>query len=78
MECGFPTEQALGELAHDFAHGPLGEVADGLRSAAKSGRSLAKAAERFPDVFDAMSLDLMTYGEARDLPNALRAITQLI
>lgn len=78
VECGFSTEAALGELTHDFAHGPLGEVAEGLRAAAQGGRRLASAAERFPEAFDAMSIDLLAYGEARDLPNALRAITRLI
>lgn len=78
VESGFSSDEALGELAHDFHHGPLGEVAEGLRAATRSSVKLATAAERFPEVFDATSRDLLRYGEARDLPNALRAITRLL
>ncbi len=78
VESGFSTDEALAELAHDFHHGPLGEVAEGLRSTTRGGKTLAEAAERFPEAFDATSRDLLRYGEARDLPNALRAITRLL
>jgi len=77
-ESGFTSEEALHELRHDFGTGPLGEVADGLLAAAQSKTSLAEAARRFPEVFDAASCDLLCYGESRDLANALRAITKLI
>ena len=49
VESGFSIEESLNELRHDFAHGPLGEVAEGLRSAILGGRSLAFGAERFPE-----------------------------
>jgi type II secretory pathway component PulF len=78
VESGFSSDEALAELAADFHHGPLGEVAEGLRSATRGGKKLVAAAERFPEIFDATSRDLLQYGEARDLPNALRAITRLL
>lgn len=78
VESGIPIAEGLSELSHDFQRGPLGEVAEGLRTSAASGRSLAEAAERFPEVFDAMSRDLLRYGEGRDLARALRGITQLL
>ena len=31
VESGISSEEALGELRHDFRRGPLGEVAEGLR-----------------------------------------------
>lgn len=78
VESGIPLEEALSELARDFARGPLGEVAEGLRAAVVGGRKLADGAARFPDVFNAVSRDLLGYGEARDLASALRAITRLL
>ncbi len=78
VESGFSIEESLTELKHDFSQGPLAEVAEGLRVAAISGKSLASAAERFPETFDASSRDLLSYGEARDLARALRAITRLV
>ena len=78
VETGFSIDEALTELKHEFAHGPLGEVADGLRAAALSGQPLANAAEKFPEIFDANSRDLLRYGEARDLTRALRSINRLV
>ena len=40
--------------------------------------TLAEGAERFGEVFDAVSRDLLHYGEHRDLAHALRAITDLL
>ena len=77
VESGFTTEEALAELSSEFHHGPLGEVAEGLRAAVVSGKGLLAGAQRYPDAFGAVSRDLLRYGEARDLPNALRAITRL-
>ena len=42
------------------------------------GKSLAEGATQFPEVFSAASIDLLAYGESRDLAQALHAITQLI
>lgn len=78
VETGFSIEEALQELGQEFSHGPLREVADGLSAARRSGKSLAHGAERFPEVFDPVSCDLLRYGEARDLARALRAINRLI
>lgn len=78
VEGGIPVEESLGELRHDFRRGPLGEVADGLRQAVSAGKTLAQGAERFPEVFDAVSRDLLHYGEHRDLAQALRSICDLI
>lgn len=78
VETGFSVEEALQELGQEFSHGPLREVADGLSAARQSGKSLAEGAQRFPEVFDAASSDLLRYGEARDLAKALRAINRLI
>jgi type II secretory pathway component PulF len=78
VESGISNEEALGELRHDFRRGPLGEVAEGLRAAVLAGKTLAEGAERFPEVFDAVSRDLLHYGEHRDLANALRSITDLL
>jgi type II secretory pathway component PulF len=78
VETGISNEEALGELRHDFRRGPLGEVAEGLRAAAQAGQSLGEGAERFPEVFDAVSRDLLQYGEHRDLARALRSITDLL
>ncbi len=78
VESGFSTLECLGDLRHDFTHGPLGEMVEGLRQGAQEGKSLALTAQGFPEVFNATSCDLLTYGEARDLAFALRAITRLI
>lgn len=78
VESGIPIEAALGELRHDFRRGPLGEVAEGLRQATLADKTLAEAAEKFPEVFDAVSRDILHYGENRDLARALRSITDLI
>lgn len=78
VETGFSIDESLAELKHEFAHGPLGEVAEGLRSAALAGDSLSNAAKRFPEVFHAVSRDLLHYGQARDLSGALRAINRLV
>jgi type II secretory pathway component PulF len=78
VETGISLQDGLGELQHDFKRGPLGEVAEGLRRAIAGGKSLADGAHDFPEVFDALSIDLLQYGEARDLARALRSITQLI
>lgn len=78
VETGFATEEGLAELRNEFHHGPLGEVAEGLRATVMSGKSLAVGAKRFPEVFDATSRDLLRYGEARDLSRALRAIIRLV
>lgn len=78
VETGISNDEALGELRHDFRRGPLGEVADGLRAAVEGGKSLAEGAARFPEVFDAVSRDLLHYGEHRDLARALRSITDLL
>jgi len=77
-ESGIPVEESLTELRHDFGKGPLAEVAEGLRTAVASGKKLYEGARRFPEVFDAVSIDLLQYGEARNLAKALRGITQLI
>ena len=74
----FSVDESLAELKSEFAHGPLGEVADALRAAALSGKPLADAASRHPEVFNATSRDLLRYGEARDLACALRAINRLV
>jgi type II secretory pathway component PulF len=78
VETGFSIDDALAELGKEFSSGPLGEVAEGLRSAVRSGRTLAEGAQRFPEVFSAASRDLLNYGEARDLAFALRAINRLL
>lgn len=78
VETGISIQDGLGELQHDFKRGPLGEVAEGLRAAIAGGKSLADGARDFPEVFDALSIDLLQYGEARDLARALRLNTQLI
>jgi type II secretory pathway component PulF len=78
VEGGIEIPQSLGELAHDFRRGPLKEVAEGLRASSVAGRSLAEGAKRFPEVFDEVAIDLLQYGEARDLARALRAITRLL
>lgn len=78
VESGISSEEALGELRHDFRRGPLGEVAEGLRGSILGGKTLAEGAERFPEVFDAVSRDLLHYGEHRDLARALRSITDLL
>lgn len=78
VETGFSVEEALVELGQEFSHGPLREVADGLRGAASTGQLLAEGAAKFPEVFDPVSCDLLRYGEARDLAKALRAINRLI
>lgn len=78
VESGFTVEETLVELSHDFSRGPLGEVAEGLRSSSAAGKSLAVGAKRFPETFGAVAVDLLNYGESRDLASALRAITALI
>jgi type II secretory pathway component PulF len=78
VESGFTIEETLVELAHDFSRGPLGEVAKGLRASAKNGKSLATGAKAFPETFGSAALDLLNYGESRDLATALRSITELI
>ncbi|RMG09977.1 MAG: hypothetical protein D6731_18555 [Planctomycetota bacterium] len=78
VEAGFTVAESLAEMRHDFSHGPLAEVAEGLHSAAVAGKSLAEAAERFPEVFSASARDLLLYGESRDLARALRAVPQLL
>lgn len=78
VESGISNDEALGELRHDFRRGPLGEVAEGLRAAVQAGKSLSDGATKFPEVFDAVSRDLLHYGEHRDLAHALRAITDLL
>lgn len=78
VETGISNDEALGELRHDFRRGPLGEVAEGLRAAIASGKSLAEGAKQFPEVFDSVSRDLLHYGEHRDLARALRSITDLL
>ncbi|MBL4846511.1 MAG: type II secretion system F family protein [Planctomycetes bacterium] len=78
VETGFSIEEALQELCQEFSHGPLREVADGLRAANRSNKLLAEGAILFPEVFDPVSCDLLRYGEARDLAKALRAINRLI
>ncbi|MCA8926384.1 MAG: type II secretion system F family protein [Planctomycetes bacterium] len=78
VEAGIPLEEGLGELNHDFRRGPLREVAEGLRATVAAGGSLSDGAKKFPEFFDAVSIDLLEYGHARDLARALRAITRLI
>ena len=78
VEGGIAIPEALSELSHDFRSGPLKEVADGLRTDNMAGRMLADGARRFPEVFDEVSIDLLRYGEARDLARALRCITRLL
>ena len=78
VDTGFSVDEALQELGQEFNLGPLREVADGLRAASRDGKLLAEGAVRFPEVFDAVSCDLLRYGEARDLAKALRAINRLI
>ncbi|MCO5169242.1 MAG: type II secretion system F family protein [Planctomycetes bacterium] len=78
VETGISNDEALGELRHDFRRGPLGEVAEGLRASVMGGKSLAEGARRFPEVFDEVSVDLLHYGEHRDLARALRSITDLL
>ena len=78
VESGISNEEALGELRHDFRRGPLGEVAEGLRASVLAGKTLAEGAEKFNEVFDAVSRDLLHYGEHRDLAHALRSITDLL
>jgi type II secretory pathway component PulF len=78
VESGISSEEALGELRHDFRRGPLGEVAEGLRTAVMAGKTLVEGSQRYPEVFDAVSRDLLHYGEHRDLARALRSITDLL
>ncbi|MEZ6184879.1 MAG: type II secretion system F family protein [Planctomycetota bacterium] len=78
VEAGIPLEEGLGELSHDFRQGPLNEVAEGLRKSVVAGGSLSEGARKHPEFFDAVCLDLLEYGQSRDLARALRAITRLI
>ena len=78
VESGIPLEEGLAELDHDFRQGPLGEVARGLRKTHSEGGTLADGAKQFPECFDAVCIDLLEYGQSRDLARALRAIMRLI
>jgi type II secretory pathway component PulF len=78
IESGFKVEESLRELSTDFSRGPLGEVAEGLRASSAKGKSLAEGAKAFREVFGASAVDLLEYGESRDLASALRAINELI
>lgn len=78
VECGISLEDAMTALAEDFRQQPLGDVAHDILAGLRRGESIHRVAEEYPDYFSKQAVQLIRYGERKNMARTLRSLLELV